>query len=131
MNEQFARRHNLPTEPLIKPLPVYNVDGTPNQRGRITHFTRIFLRFGDKWVKTRFLLTALGKEHIILGLPWLRQHNPRVNWVDGTIDFPQHTPHTEIRTMKPLLTEDPDDEATIRTLNPLPLDSPSEPLAQV
>ena len=33
------------------------------------------------------LITDLGKETIILGLPWLQQYNPTIDWAKGTIDL--------------------------------------------
>src|SRR6202000_2849629 len=33
----------------------------------------------------RFLITDLGKDDLILGLPWLRKHNPSVDWEQGEI----------------------------------------------
>ena len=29
------------------------------------------------------LVTGLGKERIILGFPWLNEHNPDINWKTG------------------------------------------------
>jgi hypothetical protein len=35
----------------------------------------------------RFLITGLGNQKIILGLPWLREHNPEINWKEGTLQW--------------------------------------------
>jgi len=29
---------------------------------------------------TRLFVTGLGKQKIILGFPWLNEHNPKINW---------------------------------------------------
>ena len=42
---------------------------------------------GKKKISTRFLATGLGKEKMILGLPWLKQYNPKIDWNTGTIDI--------------------------------------------
>ena len=34
-----------------------------------------------------FYVTKLGDQKVILGLPWLRRINPRINWATGAIDF--------------------------------------------
>ena len=39
LDETFARKHNIALTPLPKPIPVYNVDGTRNKQGAITHYT--------------------------------------------------------------------------------------------
>src|SRR6201995_5987368 len=33
----------------------------------------------------RFFITDLGGTEVILGLPWLRKHNPSVNWEEGEV----------------------------------------------
>lgn len=71
--------------PLLQPLPVFNVDGTPNHRGRITHYVWLDLEVAGTMVPTKFLATSLGRETMILGLPWLQHVNPSINWNKGTI----------------------------------------------
>jgi hypothetical protein len=39
----------------------------------------------------RFLITGLGNQKIILGLPWLREHNPEINWKEGTLQWRRTT----------------------------------------
>ncbi|ESK81334.1 hypothetical protein Moror_16721 [Moniliophthora roreri MCA 2997] len=38
-------------------------------------------------MKEMFLISGLGPEQIILGLPWLQDHNPDINWVTGVVKF--------------------------------------------
>ena len=38
IDEQFARDNNIALTPLINHIPVYNVDGTQNKQGAITHY---------------------------------------------------------------------------------------------
>ena len=71
IDRRFVQRHRLPYEKLDKPIKVYNVDGTPNKEGNITHFTRLRTNVGGRVRRTLFLVTGLGKEEIIFGLPWL------------------------------------------------------------
>ncbi|KXN82681.1 hypothetical protein AN958_02305 [Leucoagaricus sp. SymC.cos] len=33
---------------------------------------------------------SLGCLHMILGLLWLQQHNPDINWENGTLQWRQH-----------------------------------------
>jgi len=52
MDQNFARKHRLPLEKLEEPLVVFNVDGTQNKRGTITHFTELDVIFGACTRKT-------------------------------------------------------------------------------
>ena len=78
--------------PLLNPIPVFNVDGTPNQQGFITHCVRTNLVVAGISAHIRLLVTNLGNEHIILGLPWLRSTNAAVDWQSGEITLPSATP---------------------------------------
>ena len=40
-----------------------------------------------KKISTKFLATGLGKEKMILGLPWLNQYNPKIDWNTRTINI--------------------------------------------
>jgi hypothetical protein len=40
---KWAKLNNVPTHPLTKPIPVYNVDGTANDAGTITDIADIIL----------------------------------------------------------------------------------------
>ena len=42
--------------------------------------------------RTRLLVTNLGNEHIILGLPWLRSTNAAIDWQSSEITLPGATP---------------------------------------
>jgi hypothetical protein len=40
---EWVKLNNIPTRPLTKPIPVYNVNGTANDAGMITNITDIIL----------------------------------------------------------------------------------------
>jgi hypothetical protein len=39
INPNYARELKLPIEELVEPCKVFNVDGTQNRHGKITHYT--------------------------------------------------------------------------------------------
>ncbi|KAK1221500.1 hypothetical protein PQX77_015691 [Marasmius sp. AFHP31] len=65
---------------MIQQLMVHSIDGTLNQAGSITHFAQLGLTVNGTETWTDFLVTELGGENVILGLPWLRKTNPQVDW---------------------------------------------------
>ena len=87
IDEQFARDNNIALTPLINRIPVYNVDGTQNKQGVITHYAWRELSVAGITRRTRLLATSLGKEAIILGLPWLRRTNAKIDWQTGKVEF--------------------------------------------
>src|SRR5215471_2214135 len=81
INEEYVEREGINTKRLSTPTPVYNVDGTPNKAGPITHVADLILRYKGHEERTTFAVTKTGTDNIILGIPWLKEHNPEVNWV--------------------------------------------------
>ena len=71
--------------PLLKPITPQNINRTTNQSGRITHCTWAHIVFDDQQLLTRFLITNTGKSNVLLGLPWLKEHNPTIDWKIGRI----------------------------------------------
>ncbi|EAU82797.2 hypothetical protein CC1G_10916 [Coprinopsis cinerea okayama7 len=57
------------------------------QQGCITHFARLELTVDGYSEWTDFLITDLGGEDVILGLPWLRKINPQIDWRKGTLEI--------------------------------------------
>jgi hypothetical protein len=82
-------QHNILRRSLTRPIALHNIDGSINKAGSLTHFAHLTMNIGSKYTeKLNFLITDLGSEDIILGLPWLCQINPKVNWDTGTMELP-------------------------------------------
>jgi predicted aspartyl protease len=77
---EWAKLNNIPTRPLTKPIPVYNVDGTANDAGAITDIAYVILCYENHSERTQLAVTRLGKQSLILGYNWLCNHNPEINW---------------------------------------------------
>ena len=80
INRRFARNNWINTKPLGHRIIARNVDNTVNKQGIIDHYADIDVRIGDTVHKERFLVTDTGDSPLILGLPWLAKHNPRIDW---------------------------------------------------
>jgi hypothetical protein len=85
IDKTFAEEHGIPLAPLPVPILAKNVDGTLNKKGTITHYTWVEVKLKEHKFRVRLLATGLGKDHIILGLPWLKKTNPKIDWARGTI----------------------------------------------
>jgi len=87
IDERYARYLKLERIPMKEALSVYNVDGTPNKMGTITHYARLSITIGGRTTWEEFYIANLGRQHIILGLPWFRRHNPDIDWETGRISW--------------------------------------------
>src|SRR5271168_4722666 len=115
------------------PVKAQNVDGTENKRGTIKSYVNLRFRIGNKYFLEHFFLTGLGKQTVILGFPWLKKHNPLVNWQTGHIDWRDKEEDTQTDSKssiqkekdvqpnpKPSMKEEDDEEQwKNRTLNPI------------
>ncbi|ESK82169.1 hypothetical protein Moror_14470 [Moniliophthora roreri MCA 2997] len=117
ISEEEARRLKKPWTKLDKPIKVYNVDSTQNKTGWITHSVTIDVSIGDRLMTETLLISGLGPEHIILGFPWLQDHNPDIDWVTGVIQFRPKRKVLVQRPIKPfvgILDKVKDEEVLIR-----------------
>ena len=85
MSEEFARKHRFRRTELERPVHVRNVDGTFNYAGPIVDTVEVEIYF--KGHKERTSINVMGgqKWSVILSMPWLRHHNPEINWRTGEV----------------------------------------------
>src|SRR5258707_6439738 len=65
VNRAFAQKHKLETHPLPNPVPVHNVDGTPNENGSITEEVEVILWYGQHMEKACLAVANLGWQTIV------------------------------------------------------------------
>ena len=82
---EYVKKSGFTTRMLSNPIPVRNVDGTPNEAGSIMDVVELNLRYRNHAERVFFAVTNLGKQNMIMGHTWLRKHNPDINWVTGDI----------------------------------------------
>ena len=72
---------------LARPIPVFNVDDTPNKKGSIKCTVKIPYSFGGEKHEVTAYVADIGSQDIILGYQWLNELNPEINWDTGTINL--------------------------------------------
>ena len=71
IDQGYINRSRLTTQTLSKPIPVFNVDGTPNEAGSIQEVVDVVLCYQDHSEHVQFAVTGVGKQDVILGYTWL------------------------------------------------------------
>ncbi len=71
MDHKYTDHHNMWKTPLDNPISLYNIDGSLNEAGSITHKIRLKVKVGNESHEHDFFVMSLGPEKVILGLPWL------------------------------------------------------------
>ena len=74
---------------LKRPLKVKNIDGSPNKsrKGFITHHILVDYSIHGIKMKDWFFITDIGDQDMILGMPWLKVCNPRIDWRKMSFTF--------------------------------------------
>ena len=93
INHAFATNHALTLRTLRSPLSIRNVNGSTNTAGPIHHTTiqTIRIQTHDKdyhQERAGFYVTNVGTHDIILGMDWLKAHNPELDWTNSIIVLP-------------------------------------------
>jgi len=123
IDEGYVVEHNLPSI-LIPPIPLRLINGSM-RRPPITSALTLTVQFPCGTTHSiRYLVTQLDSDFLaVLGLDWLTQYNPLIDWVDQSVTFcvcPDSTP-TSIPAMAPSVTDVPDVSESVSD----PLKSPS------
>ena len=85
---KFIKENNILTELKEIPIQLKVIDGRKISSGNVTTQTKqINLQINNHYEKITLDITKLGKYPIILGIPWLKQHNPLIHWNDHQLEL--------------------------------------------
>ena len=68
-------------------IPVFNVNSFPNEAGQISKVVDIVLCYKTHSERMLLAISRLGKQSPILGYDWLKDHNPKIDWVKGEVEM--------------------------------------------
>ena len=91
-HHRFVQEHGLQLRQLSRDVRVYNADATENKKGLISHFVRCQVRIGDHFSWQSFLVADIGRQDLIIGMSFLREHNPEIDWKKGCLEFSRCPP---------------------------------------
>ena len=80
IDRDFVHLKEMNTQTLSHNIPVFNVDGSPNEAGQISEVVDIVLRYKTHSERMLLAISGLGKQSLILGYDWLKDHNPKIDW---------------------------------------------------
>jgi len=86
IDKGFCSKYNIRTQ--AKTIrEVYLADGRPSAMEPITHTAKVPMDIGSHRELAIFQVAKLPNHEVILGMPWLKQHSPRIDWCQGKITF--------------------------------------------
>jgi len=79
IDRDFVRLKGINTQTLSYNIPIFNVDGSPNEAGQISEVMDVVLRYKTHSERMLLAVSGLGKQSLILGYDWLKDQNPRID----------------------------------------------------
>ena len=95
MDVHLLSLNNFTLIRLPEPIITYNVDGTKNLKGIIRWKAKTVLTLKDHSDPIELMILRLSKLRVILGMPWLKKWNPKINWDHLSMTLPL-SPHSHI-----------------------------------
>ena len=87
IDRDFVRSKEINTRTLSRNIPVFNVDGSPNEAGQISEVVDVLLHYKTYSERMLLAVSRLGKQSLILGYNWLKDHNPKVDWEKEEVEM--------------------------------------------
>ena len=84
---KFVCLKGINTQTLLCNIPVFNIDGSPNKAGQISEVVNVLLCYKTHSERMLLAISSLGKQSLILGYNWLKDHNPKVDWEKGEVEM--------------------------------------------
>ena len=86
ISDTFVHRHSLPKKMRTDPVPIFTIDDRPLASGLLTHDVITQINIRDHTEITQLGIVNMPYP-VLLGLDWLKQHNPSVNWARGQLSL--------------------------------------------
>jgi len=84
ISESLVEQLAIPRQPREQ-IPLHDVQGI--KIGEIAHQVTITMRIGIHEEQLTLDVANIGNHILILGLPWLKEHNPEIDWLQGRAQF--------------------------------------------
>jgi len=77
IDRDFVHSKGMNTWTLLRNIPVFNINGSPNETGQISEVVAVVLWYKTHSERMLLAVSRLGKQSLILGYDWLKDHNPQ------------------------------------------------------
>jgi len=85
MSSKFAKKQGFKLKKLERPINMRNIDGSLNKEGPIENTVEVNIYYQGHRKRTEIDVIGGQKWIVILGMPWLAHHNPKIDWRTGEV----------------------------------------------
>jgi len=87
IDRDFVCSRGMNTWTLSCNIPVFNVDGSPNEAGQISKVVDVVLHYKTYSERILLAVSRLRKQSLILDYDWLQNHNPKIDWEKREVEM--------------------------------------------
>jgi len=87
IDREVCNKHGIKMIKAKNPREIYLADGKPSAMGPVTHMTKVPMDISSHRELGTCQVANLQNHQVILGMTWLREHNPTIDWNDKRITF--------------------------------------------
>jgi hypothetical protein len=87
IDQTFTTHYKLPLRPLTTPRVLEVIDGSKISSGDITYLMEVCLDIQGHCEKLPMFVTKLGCYPLMLGIPWLKQHDVIIRFTSNLVTF--------------------------------------------
>jgi len=85
IDRDFVCSKGMNTRTLSCNIPVFNIDSSSNEARQISEVVDVVLRYKMHSERMLLAVSGLGKQSLILGYDYLKDHNPKIDWKKGEV----------------------------------------------
>jgi len=111
IDREVCDKHGIKMIKAKNPMEIYLADGKPSAVGPLTHMTKVPMDISSHRELATFQVANVQNHEVILGMPWLREHNPTIDWNDKRITFNSERCTTWCLKGSPVADSVPEDKA--------------------
>jgi len=87
IDREVCNKHGIKMIKGKNPRGIYLADGKPRPIGPVTHMTKVPMDNSSHKQVATLQVANVQNHEVILGMPWLREHNPTIDWNDKRVTF--------------------------------------------
>ena len=90
ISSEFTKKQGFKLKKLERPMNVRNMDGSLNKEGLIENTVEVNIYYQGHRERTEIDVIGEQKWMVILGMLWLAQHNPEIDWRMGEVKMTRY-----------------------------------------
>jgi hypothetical protein len=87
INKDFVEKNKIPKTKKKNKKRIKVIDSRDIADGVIEFECLIKMHINEHVEELYLDVTSLGRHDLVLGIPWLKTHNPSIDWPTGVLDF--------------------------------------------